>query len=90
MSKGTILSLIVFAIVTIAAIAYLIIGAQMLPDYVMTRHGWIAVGLGSFFSVLVGGALTAVLVIGRRRGFDEAAHDLYQQLDPAEKDERDA
>ncbi|MBR9824700.1 MAG: hypothetical protein GYB36_02720 [Alphaproteobacteria bacterium] len=89
MSTGSILSLIASAVIILGIIAYLVTGANMLPEYEMSRHGWIALGLGTGFSFLVGGALTAVLVIGRRRGFDESAHEIYQQLDPAAKDERE-
>ncbi len=89
MSKGSILSLIAVAIILLGGIAYLLVGSQMLPDCEMSRHGWIALGLGTGFSILVGGALTTVLVIGRRRGFDEAAHEISSQLDPAAKDVRE-
>lgn len=74
------LSLIAFAVVVVIIGIYLAAGAAALPSVEMSRHGWIALGLGTVVSVLVGGALTAVLVISRRRGFDEAAHNVQEEV----------
>lgn len=63
------------AIVCIAVIAYLIFGYAELPPIHMSGHGWLALGLGVVFSVVLGAVLSAVLIIGRRRGFDESAHE---------------
>lgn len=82
MSRASILSLAAVVITVLAGAIYLIQGSKILPEQGMSDHGWIALALGVGFSVVVGGALTAVLVIGRRRGFDEAAHDVSRQIDP--------
>ena len=39
----------------------------------MSAHGWIAMCIGIVLSFALGGALTAVMVLGRRSGGDEAA-----------------
>jgi|GEM_PF-1721789 len=85
MSKATLLSLIAAAVTVVAGIAYLMVGASILPDQAMSGHGWFALALGVGFSVIVGGVLTTVLVIGRRRGFDEAAHEISRQVDPGQR-----
>jgi hypothetical protein len=37
------------------------------------KHGWIALGLGTFFSLLIGCGLMALMFFSSRRGYDEAA-----------------
>lgn len=70
------------AAVVIAAIAicvaFIVLTGSQLPSVAMGTHGWAALILGVLFSLIVGGGLSAILVIGRRRGFDEGAHDLYR------------
>lgn len=39
----------------------------------MSAHGWVAFCIGIVLSLGLGGALTAVMVLGRRAGGDEAA-----------------
>jgi hypothetical protein len=39
----------------------------------MGKHGWIALGLGAFFSLLVGCGLMALMFFSSRSGNDEAA-----------------
>ncbi|WOH49320.1 hypothetical protein [Bradyrhizobium sp. sBnM-33] len=42
-------------------------------DAVMDKHGWIALGLGTFFSLLVGCGLMALMFFSSRSGHDDAA-----------------
>jgi hypothetical protein len=42
-------------------------------DVVMDRHGWIALGLGTFFSLLIGCGLMALMFFSSRSGHDDAA-----------------
>ena len=39
----------------------------------MGKHGWIALGLGTFFSLLIGCGLMALLFFSSRSGHDDAA-----------------
>jgi len=39
----------------------------------MSIHGWIALGLGVFFSVLIGCGLMALMFYSSRRGYDDRA-----------------
>jgi heme/copper-type cytochrome/quinol oxidase subunit 2 len=38
---------------------------------VMSIHGWIALGLGVFFSIVIGCGLMALMFYSSRRGYDE-------------------
>jgi hypothetical protein len=37
----------------------------------MSIHGWIALGLGTFFSLLVGGGLMSLVFYSARKGYDD-------------------
>lgn len=39
----------------------------------MDENGWIALGLGSFFSLVIGCGLMALMFFSSRQGYDEAA-----------------
>jgi len=39
----------------------------------MSNHGWIAMGLGAFFSIVIGCGLMALMFYSSRGGHDEAA-----------------
>jgi hypothetical protein len=51
-------------------------------DVPMTKHGWIALGLGTFFSLLIGCGLMALMFFSSRSGHDEAADPLRHKEDP--------
>ena len=51
---------------------------------VMNKHGWIALGLGTFFSLLIGCGLMALMFFSSRSGHDEAADPLRKEKPPAE------
>lgn len=44
-------------------------------------HGWIALGLGTFFSLVIGGGLMALMFYSNRSGHDEAA-DPFRKREP--------
>ena len=77
---------IILVAVAIAAIAlclaFIVVGLANLPEVSMGMHGWIALGVGTAFSVLLGGGLATILIISRRRGYDEAAHAVFKQSEP--------
>ncbi len=37
----------------------------------MSIHGWIALGLGTFFSLVIGGGLMALVFYSARKGYDD-------------------
>lgn len=53
-------------------------------DTVMSKHGWIALGLGTFFSLLIGCGLMALMFFSSRSGHDEVADPFRRREPPAE------
>jgi flagellar basal body-associated protein FliL len=49
----------------------------------MSKHGWIALGLGTFFSLLIGCGLMALMFYSSRSGHDEAATPKF--MEPRER-----
>jgi len=47
----------------------------------MDKHGWIALGLGTFFSLFIGCGLMALMFFSSRSGHDEAA-DPFRKPEP--------
>jgi hypothetical protein len=43
-------------------------------DAEMSTHAWVALGLGVFFSCLVGFGLMGLMFFSSRRGYDEPPH----------------
>lgn len=77
-------SLLAVVVTIVLSVAVIIAGVMALPEFHMTSHGWIALGLGSVLSIVVGGGLAAILIISRRRGYDEEAHAIYRDVDPSD------
>jgi hypothetical protein len=54
----------------------------------MSKHGWIALGLGTFFSLVIGCGLMALMFFSSRTGHDEAATPKFvQRREPTHDDE---
>src|SRR3954454_4984267 len=54
----------------------------------MSKHGWIALGLGTFFSLVIGCGLMALMFFSSRSGHDEAATPKFvQRREPTRDDE---
>jgi hypothetical protein len=51
-------------------------------EAVMDKHGWIALGLGTFFSLLIGCGLMALMFFSSRSGHDEAADPFRKRPEP--------
>jgi hypothetical protein len=51
-------------------------------DVVMDKHGWIALGLGTFFSLLIGCGLMALMFFSNRSGHDDAADPFRKRREP--------
>jgi hypothetical protein len=47
-------------------------------DAPMDKHGWIALGLGTFFSLLIGCGLMALMFFSSRSGHDDLADPFRQ------------
>ena len=51
-------------------------------DAVMGKHGWIALGLGTFFSLVIGCGLMALMFFSNRSGHDDAADPFRKSREP--------
>jgi len=47
----------------------------------MSKHGWIAMGLGTFFSLIIGCGLMALMFFSNRSGHDDVA-DPFRKKPP--------
>jgi hypothetical protein len=54
-------------------------------DVVMSKHGWIALGLGTFFSLLIGCGLMALMFYSDRSGHDDVADPFRKKPKPPVK-----
>ncbi|MGE3150473.1 MAG: hypothetical protein AB7K04_15560, partial [Pseudorhodoplanes sp.] len=57
-----------------AAIWIAVSGWQSHSDVALSGHGYVAMGLGIFFSIVVGCGLMALVFYSHRKGYDETAH----------------
>lgn len=79
--------------IVLAILAILLIGTGFLAmsawnataDVEMSMHGWIALGLGTFFSLLIGCGLMALMFYSSRHGYDEAAEFVQAKVRTQEK-----
>jgi hypothetical protein len=67
-----------FAAAGIVALVYFYSQSSMGAS--MSRQGWTALIAGTIVSVLVSVALTSVLVLGRRNGYDDSANEIVWKL----------
>ena len=52
-------------------------------DVEMSKHGWIAMGLGTVFSIVIGCGLMALMFYSSRSGNDEAAGPFRKKTETA-------
>ena len=70
------MTFVVLATIAICSV-FLLFALRHMPSAELGAHGWVALVLGTLLSLIIGGGLSAILIISRRRGYDEAAHNLY-------------
>ncbi len=68
---GVLLSIIAAIVVVVGGAAVFLHSWTALGEVPMSFHGWLALSLGVGVSVALGAGLTTLVVISRRRGFDE-------------------
>ena len=75
---------ILLALLAIAAMAAATIWNGM-ADIRLGLHGWIALGLGVFFTLVIGGGLMALVFYSSRRGYDESAGGQQERADEIDR-----
>jgi hypothetical protein len=81
---GQILVLAALVVILIITAVWAISVWTAAGDAVMSVHGWIALGLGTFFSLLIGCGLMALMFFSSRSGHDEIADPFRKREPPAE------
>lgn len=80
-SKSMLAFIAAFLIVLIAAVAASFYVWQQMGVISLGFHGWLAVGLGSAGSILLGAGLMWLSFYSSRSGYDEKAIDLSDDED---------
>ena len=58
-------------------------------DVPMSKHGWIALGLGTLFSLVIGCGLMALMFFSSRSGHDEIATPKFMNRSGDEQNEQE-
>jgi hypothetical protein len=76
------LAIAVAALLGLLALAVMfMIAAWRRTDAQMSVHGWVALTLGVFFSLLVGCGLMGLVFYSSRQGYDDRAHEAHYRQD---------
>ena len=81
LSTGQIILLVALGAVLILAGVWAVSVWNASSGVEMGKHGWIALGLGTFFSLLVGCGLMALMFFSSRSGHDNAADPFRRRED---------
>jgi hypothetical protein len=73
MSRGQVVILVALIVMLILTIVWAVSVWTASNDVQMGKHGWIALGLGTFFSLIIGCGLMALMFFSSRSGHDDAA-----------------
>jgi hypothetical protein len=84
MGKGRIAILVVLTAILIVTGVWMIAVFNETSGAAMSIHGWIALGLGTFFSLVIGCGLMILMFISSRRGYDEAADPFRKHHPPSQ------
>jgi predicted transporter len=80
MSQIALLALLIFLLILTGIWA--VTAWNSVGDIEMSKHGWIALGLGTFFSLLIGCGLMALMFYSNRSGNDDAADPFRKRREP--------
>lgn len=81
---GQVIVLAALLVILILTVVWAVSVWTATGDTVMSKHGWIALGLGTFFSLLIGCGLMALMFFSSRSGHDEVADPFRRREPPAE------
>src|SRR6185295_17305728 len=73
LTLGQIVLLTVLMVMLILTVTWAVYVWNASSDAPMDKHGWIALGLGTSFSLLIGCGLMALMFFSSRSGHDELA-----------------
>lgn len=81
---GQLILLVVLIVILIVTAVWAVSVWNATGDAVMGTHGWIALGLGTFFSLLIGCGLMALMFFSSRSGHDDVADPFRKREPPSE------
>jgi hypothetical protein len=84
-SVGQIILLTVLMVLLILTAIWAVTVWNASNDVPMDKHGWIALGLGTFFSLLIGCGLMALMFFSNRSGHDDVADPFRTREPPADR-----
>ena len=73
LSPGQIAIIVILGLLLIGTGIWAVSVWNTTSDVAMGKHGWIALGLGTFFSLLIGCGLMALMFFSNRSGHDDLA-----------------
>jgi hypothetical protein len=82
MSTGNIVLFAVLIFLLILTGIWAVTAWTSAGDIELSKHGWIAMGLGIFFSLLIGCGLMALMFYSNRSGHDDAADPFRKRREP--------
>jgi hypothetical protein len=83
LSLGHILLLVPLVALLVLTGVWIVSAWNATPDVSMDRSGIIALGLGTFFSLVIGCGLMALMFFSSRRGYDDAADPFRDRKPPS-------
>ena len=83
LGKGRIALLVALTVMLIFSSVWMISVWNASSGIEMSKHGWIALGLGTFFSLLIGCGLMALMFYSSRSGHDDEADAFRKRKPPA-------
>lgn len=66
----------------IVTVIWVISAWNMVGDITIGPHGWIALGLGTVFSLVIGCGLMALMFFSSRSGYDDVADPFRPKQEP--------
>jgi hypothetical protein len=84
MRIGTILLIVILLVLLGASGWFAYDGLTVGDETAVSSHAYIAMGLGIFFSLLIGVGLMVLLFFSSRRGYDEPPKLIDESKDPSE------
>ena len=85
MKTGSWTIIIVLLAILVAAGWFGYEGLTVDPDAPISIHGYIAMGIGIFFSLAIGIGLMALVFYSSRAGYDEPPHQIGRPPNPNEE-----
>lgn len=82
---GQIVLLVILALLLIVTGVWAVSVWNASSGVEMGKHGWIALGLGTLFSMLVGCGLMALMFFSSRSGYDDMADPFRRKRGPPDE-----